>query len=249
MKPLVSIIIPCYNYAEYVGECLMSCIKQTYKDIEIIVIDDCSSDGSWEVISDIIDAHDPGKDFILGIRNKKNMGYSYCKNEAIIAASGKYIVHIDADDQLLSNSVVVRLSEFLEDPELEMVHGRAYRLRVRDDEWIVDSYNSNSKIHAQGVMVKRSVYEKYGLYYEPLRSRADKEMTYRWGVHPRSELPKLIKAKSIKKFVAYYRKHDRQMHKTRRANESVNKEIQRVFNNRIRQLKRQGITKENTRFI
>ena len=162
-------------------------------------------------------------------------------------ATGKYIVHLDADDVLTPESVKIRLDSF--EPGVDVVHGLAWRYRWSGTEWVIDGYNEKSKIHAQGVMIKRSVYEKHGLYYEKLRSKADKEMWYRLGIHPESPLPKLVKAKKIKNFVAYYRKHEKQMHKLRKQNKEARSKTESIFKARIKQLSKEGITRENTAFL
>ena len=236
--PEVSVIIPAYNYGGYIKECLDSCIEQTFTDTEIIVIDDASTDNTRSVIESY-----PVKLISL----PENRGYSYCKNVGIREATGKYIVHLDADDVLTPESVKIRLDSF--EPGVDVVHGLAWRYRWSGTEWVIDGYNEKSKIHAQGVMIKRSVYEKHGLYYEKLRSKADKEMWYRLGIHPESPLPKLIKAKKIKNFVAYYRKHEKQMHKLRKQNKEARSKTESIFKARIKQLSKEGITRENTAFL
>lgn len=240
--PKVSIIIPAYNYSNYIKECLDSCLWQTFTDTEIIVIDDASTDNTRSVIESY---PSPVKIKLLVL--PENRGYSHCKNVGIREATGKYIVHLDADDVLTPESVKIRLESF--EPGVDVVHGLAWRYRWDGTEWVIDGYNEKSKIHAQGVMIKRSVYEKHGLYYEKLRSKADKEMWYRLGIHPESPLPKQIKAKKIKNFVAYYRKHEKQMHKLRRQNKDVNSQTESLFKARIKQLSKEGITRENTAFL
>jgi len=161
------------------------------------------------------------------------------------------IVFIDADDILTPDSLENRYEYFKDNPKIDMVHGRAFRWRwnEKEKEWEPDGYRKNAVIHAQGIMIKREVFEKFGLFYEKLRSKADKEMTYRLGVHRDSPLPKLIKCKKIKNYVAYYRKHKDQMHKQRKANPKINNKIEKTFKQRIKQLKREGITKENTLWL
>ena len=90
--PKVSIIMPVYNSEKYVGEAIQSIINQTYKDFELIVIDDCCKDKSAEVISGF---HD---DRIVFIRNKENKGFLYGLNLGIEIAKGEYIARLDDDD-------------------------------------------------------------------------------------------------------------------------------------------------------
>jgi len=249
MKPLVSIVIPCYNYENYITECIQSAVRQVGPSVEVIVVDDCSTDSSLAMINRCAAELTFFAAEITVIKNSENRGSSYCRNKGIIEAKGKYIVHIDADDVLITNGIEKRLKYFEKDPTLDLVHGKAFRLRAVGNQWVLDGYNETSKIHAQGIMVKRSVYERFGLYYEPLRSKMDKEMSFRWGIHPVSKLPVLIKAKAIDDFVAQYRKHSRQLHRTRKADPVFGKEIAKIFKKRIKQLRTEGVTKKNTRFI
>ena len=241
--PLVSIIITNYNYAYYLPECIESCLNQTYKNIQISIADDASTDSSSMMISHYCDIAECDFEFYI---HEKNRGYSAAKNTAIKASRGKFIVMIDADDKLTPDSIELRMNEFIKNPELDLVHGLALRWYGGSD---LRGYNKKTYIHAQGRMYRRSVYERFGLYYEPLRSMSDKEYVYRLGIHPNSKLPKLIKEKKVKKPVAWYRKHDTQMHRVRKKNPKKNEQIVKIFNRRIKQLKREGITTKNTEFL
>ena len=92
-KYKLSIIVPVYNNSKYIDVCMKSLIRQTLDDIEIIVIDDCSNDNSYEKL---------GKynvyPFIRILRNDKNYGAGYTRNKGIELANGEYIGFVDADD-------------------------------------------------------------------------------------------------------------------------------------------------------
>lgn len=242
MKPLVSIIITCYNYEQYIGECIDSCLAQTYENIEIIVIDDYSTDGSVKIIQKYF--YD--KKINNPILCLQNYGYSFCKNAGIREAKGEFLVFIDADDFLTKTSVEIRMDEMIENPKLDFVHGLALRWYGGNN---FKGYNKKTYCHAQGRLYKKSLHEKFGLYYDGLRSMADKEWVYRLGVHPDSPLSKLVKEKKLKKVVSWYRKHDDQMHKLRRKKPKLNAEIKKQFKKRIKQLKKEGITENNTEFL
>lgn len=91
MKPLISIIIPVYNKATYLNACIDSVISQTFSDIEIIIINDGSTDKSKEIIESY---HDPR----IRLFNIDNGGVSNARNIGIQHSSGEYILFIDADD-------------------------------------------------------------------------------------------------------------------------------------------------------
>ena len=92
----VSIIIPVYNVEKYLRECLDSCINQTLQDIEIIIVDDCGSDKSM----DIAQEYAKKDSRIKIIYNKQNQGPFTSRNNAVLAANGKYLVFLDSDDFL-----------------------------------------------------------------------------------------------------------------------------------------------------
>jgi len=100
---LVSIIIPCYNNARYVGQTLRSALSQTYSQIEIIVIDDGSTDKSVEKIR-------PYMDRITLVR-QPNKGAPAARNHGLRIAKGKFIKFLDADDILLSDSIEIQVNQ------------------------------------------------------------------------------------------------------------------------------------------
>lgn len=240
--PDVSIVIPYYNYEKYIKECIQSCLDQTHTNIEVIVLDDGSTDDGMEIVKEMR-LNDKR---VCYFSDGENRGYSYRKNLGIRLARADLIVHLDADDALTPDSIKMRLGMFQLRPDLDMVHGWALRWYGGDD---TRGVNKKAHIHAQTVMIKKDVYRQYGLYYEGLRSKSDKEMWFRLGVHPEARVAPKINAKKIKKIVAWYRKHKKAMHKIRKQNPAVNDEINQIFKKRIRQLMLEGITKQNTEFL
>lgn len=90
----VSVIIPVYNAAEYLEACLESVIKQTYCHMEILCINDCSTDGSAQILREYVQ-----KDSRIRIfDNEENSGQAYARNVGIRQAAGEYILFVDADD-------------------------------------------------------------------------------------------------------------------------------------------------------
>lgn len=90
----ISIIIPCYNAEAFIAEALASAMEQTYADIECVVIDDCSTDGSAGIIREAAAADQRIKPIFL----EKNLGASGARNVGLEAASGEWITLLDADD-------------------------------------------------------------------------------------------------------------------------------------------------------
>lgn len=90
----VSIIIPCYNHGQYLNECVNSVLNQTYQNIEIIIVDDGSTDS---YTNELFKTYNPPKTKILRI---KNNGVAYARNFAINNSRGEYILPLDADDKI-----------------------------------------------------------------------------------------------------------------------------------------------------
>lgn len=94
--PKLSIIIPVFNTAKFLHSCIESCLNQSFCDIEIIIIDDKSTDNSLEVIEEFM-AYDKR---IKLIKNQNNLGTFLARAEGIVACSGEFIVFLDSDDCL-----------------------------------------------------------------------------------------------------------------------------------------------------
>ncbi|MFD2564604.1 glycosyltransferase family 2 protein [Aquimarina rubra] len=105
---LVSVICLCYNHERYIEECLDSVINQTHSNIEIIIVDDFSSDNSARVIHNWIKKN-PN---VIFIENKQNLGNTYSFNQALKKAKGTYIIDLATDDVLLPNFIETHLNNF-----------------------------------------------------------------------------------------------------------------------------------------
>ena len=108
-NPKVSIIVPAYNTEKYINKCLTSLINQTYKNIEIIVVNDGSTDNTKEIVENFAYSDDRIKLF-----NIENSGVSNARNFAIKNSTGNYIAFVDSDDYISSNYIEIMLSCALE---------------------------------------------------------------------------------------------------------------------------------------
>jgi glycosyltransferase involved in cell wall biosynthesis len=100
--PLFSVIIPLYNTETYIGDCLESIIGQGFRDIEIILVNDCSTDKSGE----IAEAYASRYDFVTVLHHEKNLGVSISRNDGIGQARGSYVLFIDSDDRIFDGSLI-----------------------------------------------------------------------------------------------------------------------------------------------
>jgi glycosyltransferase involved in cell wall biosynthesis len=192
-KPLVSVIIPTYNSADYIEEALESVFEQTFQDFEIIVIDDGSTDGTGEILKK------------YGERVKylfqENGGPASARNRGIRIARGEYIAFLDADDLWVSTKLEKQVSLFHQRKHLGMVTTGACSF----DEKGVFGYSTDkrktlmvgdiarniflrSNIGTPTVMVRKEVFDSIGFFEENIRQAEDDNMWIRITAHYDVEL-------------------------------------------------------------
>lgn len=141
-KPLVSIIVLCYNHAAFVQEAIRSAFEQDYESIEVFVVDDASTDESVKKIREM------EKDFPFSfIRHDKNTGNCRAFNEALRLSKGEYVIDLAADDELQSGRVKLGVEIMEELPEHYGVHFCDARLVNSKDEILGTQYERNEKGH------------------------------------------------------------------------------------------------------
>lgn len=118
--PKVSVIVPNYNGAKYIEEAIRSLLSQTYSNIEIIIVDDYSSDDSVSIVQEIINKN-KDRNITLHI-NTKNEGPSKARNIGVDLSNGEYIAFLDADDKYANNKIEVQVKYLLENPNVDIVY-------------------------------------------------------------------------------------------------------------------------------
>ena len=147
-QPIVSVIIPVYNVEDYLCECVDSVINQTYKNLEIILIDDGSTDSSGKICDDYAE-----KDERVCVVHKKNSGPSKTRNVGLEHAKGKYVYFLDSDDYIELNALEL-LVNTAESDAADLVFFDAH------------SFSDNGVQIKQGYVVKGTYESKSG--YEVL---------------------------------------------------------------------------------
>ena len=118
----VSVIIPVHNSSEYIEECITSVVNQTYKNIEIIVVDDNSSDNSLSIIKSIKDKR------IKVVKLNKNSGVAIARNKGIDKATGNYICFLDSDDYWYLDKLEKQV-KFMEDNDYAFIYSNYLYLK------------------------------------------------------------------------------------------------------------------------
>ena len=206
-QPLVSVIVPSYNHQNYIKECLLSILNQTYKNIQLIVIDDGSKDNSIEIIENLRIEYN----FIF--IKQSNIGLSKTLNRALKEfIKGEFVCALASDDFWDLNKVQIQVGYLIANKKFDLVFSNAYivdhqsqikgcfdEFRLKNNCSLEDLILDKFGIPALTVMLRKSVFEKVGLYDENLIIE-DWDMWIR--IADKGSLAFIIEK------LAYYRMHD-----------------------------------------
>lgn len=169
-----SIVMSTYNRAGIISEAIQSLIDQTFKDFELIIVDDHGTDNTSKVIDDFRDKR--FRYFYLD----NNRGPSGARNYAINMAKAKIIIIADSDDINYPQRLELTHREFIKQPDLEVVYGLAIRKEMDNSEFLRPSSEFNAQllkyynyIANSTTAFKKDLYEKIGGYDELLRTSED----------------------------------------------------------------------------
>lgn len=181
----VSVIIPTYNYARYINQAIRSVLSQSFHDLEIIIVDDGSIDGTKDVVSTF-------KDSRITYIYQNNRGISSARNIGIGFSSGEYIGFLDADDLWMPEKLEIQLSLFKTKPSIGLIYtgyivideaGTCIAIRIAQpiegdlvSQLILGNIVSGS---ATTSLVRRACFDQVGLLDENLTSCEDWDMWLR----------------------------------------------------------------------
>ena len=196
--PLVSIIIPVYNTERYVAECIKSITGQTLRNIEIICVDDGSTDDSLSVLV----SHAKGDDRVT-IVTQKNGGLSNARNTGLKHAHGEYVCFVDSDDMLVPTALAIMIAQaknndldilyfdatsIFDSQELMTKQGRYYKAysskKVHDEIYTGTDYfcetieNKEYRVSACMQLIRHKLIEEEKLWFEPGITYEDNIFTY-----------------------------------------------------------------------
>ncbi len=139
LNPEISVVIPIYNTEIYISECLESVINQTFKNIEIICIDDCTNDKSVKIVEKYMNTDER----IKLVRHSENLGLAESRNTGINHSSGKYIFFLDSDDYILPD-ILEKLYKKIQEDNSDVVCSRYKAFTLETEQLFlqrVDEYN------------------------------------------------------------------------------------------------------------
>lgn len=182
-KDLITIIIPVYNVKKYLKQCIESVVNQTYKNIEIILVNDGSTDGSGDICDEYAI-----KDSRVRVIHKKNAGLGLARNSGLEKASGKYVTFIDSDDYADINMIESLYNCILDEKADTCIGG--YK-RVDDEGSIIfeESYNYS-------IFTGKNIQKK--LFYRMLGSSPEKSDAIRMSVWNSMYSMEIIRENAIK---------------------------------------------------
>jgi glycosyltransferase involved in cell wall biosynthesis len=160
-KNIVSIIVPTFNRKKYLHRALDSILKQSYKNYEVIIVDDGSEDGSEKIIFPYLKQYSNFK--YIRHSNRKN---PLSVNSGILLASGKYITLLDSDDEYEKYHLKLRVDFMKRNPGIDLIHSPAKLVGDEKDMYLPDALNKKKLIHINDCIIgatffgKREVFTK-----------------------------------------------------------------------------------------
>jgi glycosyl transferase family 2 len=217
----VSVIVPCYNYGHHLEKCLASVLSQEGVDVAVLIIDDCSTDDSFDVALRLAAADSR----VEARRHAVNMRHIATYNEGLAWASGEFTVLLSADDLLTPGALARAVALFEQYPDVGLVYGKSIEFetdaelpaaRTDASGWIVWSdqlwfqqrcRDPHNVISCPEVVVRTELQQRLGGYRADLPNAADLEMWMRFAIH--SDIGYVVGADQ-----AYYRVHPSSMQRT-----------------------------------
>lgn len=222
-QPRVDVVVPCYNYAHFLPRCVASILDQPGVDVRVLVIDDCSSDETADVVAALMAADER----VHGRRHAVNEGHIATYNEGLLEwAEAEFSVLISADDMLAPGALARAAAVFGSDSRIGLVYGRGVYFTDHDDlprvpslplgvsrwsgrDWLEGRCRAgHNVISSPEVVVRTSVQQSVGGYRPEFPHAGDLEMWLR--IAAVSDIAYMRGRPS-----AYYRIHDKSMFRTR----------------------------------
>lgn len=168
-KDIVSVIIPNYNNEIFLKNVISKILGNTYNNIEIVIVDDCSTDSSIEIVKNF------SNDNIRLYENKKNSGTYYSRNKGVLMSKGEYILFIDGDDYIDSTYIENMVDGLINNGENIWGYGRHFeRVYLNSNMSVI----SKKKSQFHNILFKRKLFNYLGFFHNS-RFGADSEYIFR----------------------------------------------------------------------
>lgn len=182
-KAKVSVLVPFYNVAKYVGRCVESLFSQTYSNIEYVFVNDCTPDNSMDIINEYIDKFNVRNKCVI-INHEVNKGISASRNDCLDNATGDYILFIDSDDYIDKDMVELLVKAAIENNAdisgcgyIEEYKDRSVEMPQRYTNNHVEMMRAITLLTIKGVMwkllIRRSIVEENQVRFIPDNTMVD----------------------------------------------------------------------------
>lgn len=185
--PKVSFVSPVYNRAEFIVDSVQSMLNQDFDDFEVVIIDDCSPDDTWEKLNSIKD------DRLILLRNEENMGCTASVHKAVLASSGEYIAFVDGADICKPNRLKEQAKFLDENPNVGVVgswvelyeqrNGKTQVIKLETGDNPKEKLLKETFLWHSEVTYRRDLYDKVGGYRKPFYYSEDNDLWLRMSEH------------------------------------------------------------------
>ena len=190
-SPLVSVVVPAYNAADFLGATMQSAIAQSYQHWEMLVVDDGSSDRTPEIVQ-----QKAAEDSRIRLISQPNQGVSVARNVGVSRAKGEIIAFLDADDRWLPDKLAAHVEFMQRHPEASASFARAELIHFdgTTTHRLTNNFSARVAVHSilytnptittSNIVIYKSVFEALGGFDESMRHDEDVELLFRLAYHP-----------------------------------------------------------------
>lgn len=196
MDPLVSVVIPVFNGERFLPEAVQSVLDQQYSPVEIIIVDDGSTDGTATVARSLPET--------VHYLHQTNQGPAAARNRGIEQAQGSLIAFADADDLWPAGKLELQLPYLINDPAVDIVLGRIQQVLLSETGNGPTQMEPAFSVNLGSAVIRKSVFERVGLFDETMRYSEDVD----WFMRARESGARIL---TIEAVTLFYRQHEQNM--------------------------------------